>query len=314
MIWKHYPDIDPKSRLYGGEDQLIGKSIVFTVKRDGSNISFWYDEKNADSWENYLEKIGVKKEVLSLLDSNVHISSHNQENLDNPKVYEHIVNTNDYNNILKLIYSLKGKDYIFYFELMQPGKTPTQIEEPIKEPELIMLDILDTKANKFLDYTALQTYHFDYNIPVVSLLETVLPKSKEELNSHIEELMNWCKSAKREGVVGKIYYNPNGPQIFFKEKITIPKPKKEHKKEENTFPEMDEHTKERAIEHTIDEITKIAESKGKTVEEIWEDKKITMPILAKHIRLEAREHDFKEPNAYSLYLKVTPEKLKNKQQ
>ena len=192
---------------------------------------------------------------------------------------------------------------------MQPGKTPTQIEEPIKEPELIMLDILDTNTNEFLDYGSLQSYHFNYKIPIVSLLETVLPKSKEELNKHIEELLDWCKSAKREGVVGKIYYNPNGKQIFFKEKIIIPKPKKEHKKEENTFPEMDEHTKERAIEHTIDEITKIAESKGMTVEEVWKDKAITMPILAKHIRLEAREHDFKEPNAYNLYLKTAQEKF-----
>ncbi len=312
MIWKHYPDIDPKSRLYGGEEQLIGKSIDFTVKRDGSNISFWYDEENSDSYEDYLEKIGVKKEVLSLIDSNIHISSHNQETLDNPKVYEYIVNTNDYNNILKLIYSLKDKDYIFYFELMQPGKTPTQIEEPIKEPELIMLDILDTDKNKFLDYSILQKYHFDYDISIVPVIETALPTTKEQLNRHIEELMAWCKSAKREGVVGKIYYNPDGPQIFFKEKITIPKPKKEHKKEENTFPEMDEHTKERAIEHTIDEITKIAESKGMTVEEVWKDKAITMPILAKHIRLEAREHDFKETNAYNLYLSTAPEKITNK--
>jgi hypothetical protein len=312
MIWKHYPDIDPISRLYGGKYQLIGRSIDFTVKRDGSNISFWYDEKNSDSYEDYLEKIGVKKEVLSLLDSNIHISSHNQETLDNPKVYEHIVDTNDYNNIVKMIYNLKDKDYIFYFELMQPGKTPTQVEEPVKKSELIMLDVLDTKTDKFLEYDVLLQYHSIYYISIASLLETLFPTSKEELDRHIEELMDWCKSARREGVVGKIYYNPGGPQIFFKEKITIPKPKKEHKHEENTLPEMDEHTKQRAIEHTIDEITKIAKSNGKTVEEIWKDRKITMPILAKHIRLEAREHDFKEPNAYNLYLSIAPEKINNK--
>ena len=301
MIWQHYPDIESTRRLKYSGDELIKKEIYFTEKRDGSNISFWFN--NDDNWISFLKSIGVMDEVIQKLDKYIHISSHNQENLLSPKVYENIVNTESYNGIAKYIHDMQESktNLIVYAELMQKGKTPTQVEPIVETPELFLFDILDVNKQEFLPFEKLQEISGKYNINMVRLVEKFKPTSKEELKNKVEQLMDWCKEEKREGVVGKVY---TSPQVFFKEKIIVPKPPKEHKEKKERLPEMDEHTKKRAVEHTIDELLKICEEKNLTLKQAWEDRKLTMPILVKHIRLEAREHGFEEPNAYRVYLNV----------
>jgi len=43
-IWKKYPDLEPVKRLRNEGRELLGKVVLFTVKRDGENTSIWFDE------------------------------------------------------------------------------------------------------------------------------------------------------------------------------------------------------------------------------------------------------------------------------
>jgi hypothetical protein len=58
----------------------------------------------------------------------------------------------------------------------------------------------------------------------------------------------------------------------------------------------------RALQHAWDEIN----------DEIkWKDRSIAMPIIAKHISTEAREHNYNPPhNFYQYYLNTPLEKIK----
>jgi hypothetical protein len=308
MIWNHYPDIESIRRLRYGGNELIFRKIYITEKRDGSNISLWYDNDEDKSWDTFLNMLDLGDDK-DIVDRNIHISSHNLINIGDGHMVKSLVKTTSYKGIVKYLKKshMLGKDMIAFGELMQVGKTPTQIEPPIETPEWILFDILDTASGKFIPFEELEKISLEYNIKLVNLIETFRPMNMDELNEKIRSLMEWCKKSHKEGIVGKTYFS--NPQTMFKEKIMINIPKKEKKITMPLLPSMDDHTKLRALQHAYDEVSKIAEEKGIEPKEAWNDRKITMPIIAKYIRLEANEHGFAEPNAYYLYLNTPIEKI-----
>ena len=113
----------------------------------------------------------------------------------------------------------------------------------------------------------------------------------------------------------KVY--KNGQLIGFKEKIDLPDLSKEAREtaEKTIFPPMPEDRILRALQHSWDEIdSRIGElttSSDATVEAMWKNKAITMPIIAKHISTEAREHSFNPPrNLFEIYLNTPIEKIR----
>jgi hypothetical protein len=123
----------------------------------------------------------------------------------------------------------------------------------------------------------------------------------EELLQKIEASLKWCRRHRREGIVGKDYTN----QVFFKEKINLPKLPKMRvpQKEQIQYPPMPEDRILRALQHAFDEVG----------EQNRADKSKAMPAVAKHMAAEGREHNFATPrNIYEIYLNTSVEKIKAK--
>jgi len=141
-------------------------------------------------------------------------------------------------------------------------------------------------------------YH--YKIPVVPIVDEFVPETMIEIDEKIEAVKKWCKRHRREGVVGKDYHN----QTFFKEKIDLPKrPKiKRPGDARPQYPPMPEERVLRALQHALDEVG----------EENWKDKRVAMPVVARHIAAEAEEHNYSRPNNfYSYYVNYSIETLRN---
>lgn len=306
IIWSHYPDIDPIRRLKYSGDELIGKSIIFEEKRDGSNVSLWFDD--SDIWKQQISNY-IDPEINKDIVNNIHISSHNNENADK-NLISNIIKTSSYKNACKFLLNKKSnKNIIMFGELLCRGKSPTKIEEIRKEPEWILFDIFDTKKKVWYDYSGLEKISKENNIILINKIKEFTPKDKNELNSEITKLLDWCKINHREGIVGKVY-NPIDHQVFFKEKIEIKIERKNKKIDKPKLPPMPREKIIRALQHAFDELVKISERNKTSPDELWKDRSIVMPLVAKHLRLEGEEHGFEVPNPYIIYLNVPLEEIK----
>ena len=120
----------------------------------------------------------------------------------------------------------------------------------------------------------------------------------DEIYEKRDELYKWCKRHRREGVVGKTYYTK--PQIFFKEKIDLPKIRKPIKLKPNEIqrPKMPDEKIKSAIKQAKYEIEKNGGD--------FKNPKDSMPIIAKYISTEAKEHHYAIPvkmfSFYQFYL------------
>ena len=284
MEWKKkYPDLEPIRRLRNEGRELLGKFIYLTEKRDGSNISIWLDEND-----------------------NIRISSRNMINADESLV-NILKSIKEYEKAVLLIKEQKehfNEDFVVFGELINKGTSPARFERH-KHPKYILFDIWDNKAGRFVGYNKLYQLAYQYRLPVVKVIELIVPVSLDELESKIQQALNWCKRHRREGVVGKCYQN----QVFFKEKLDVPKlPKVKKKNQTPQYPPLPEEKVLRALQHTYDELAKQYEN----VDEIWNDKKIVMPVFAKYVSIECREHLYSMPrkSLYKFYIETPIEKVR----
>jgi hypothetical protein len=272
--WCHYLDLEPIRRLRNEGRELLGKTLTLTEKRDGSNISVWLDETEKP-----------------------HISSHNLCQADESLVAD-FKRTKEYTKAIDAIHGEKGfhKEYVLYGELVKEIG-PTKIEPRHKGVCWILFDAWDIAEKRYISYTQLYQLAYHYKIPVVKVVDFFVPCSMEELNAKIASMMKWCKRHRREGIVGKDYEN----QVFFKEKIDLPKLPKIPRDPQVQLPPMTQEKIIRALQHAFDEVT----------EANWKDTKIAMPIVAKHFEIEAKEHNFNTPrNMYQLWVNTPIEQIK----
>lgn len=275
--WVKYYELEPIKRLKNEGRELLGNTILLTEKRDGENVSIWLDDNNE-----------------------VRISSHNliEASAD---IVNRLKSTPEYHRAVSLLreeHELYDGDYILYGELLKLI-SPTHIEPKRKYIHWVLFDIYDCKANRYLHYNHLYQKAYHYKIPTVRVILAVKPYSMDELYSAVNLALSWCKKHKREGIVGKDYTN----QIFFKEKIDIPEvPIILSAKKTVEYPPMPEERILRALQHAFDVVG----------EHDWMDKSKAMPIIAKYLALEAREHNYAVPNnMYKIYLDTPIEKLKS---
>ena len=161
-----------------------------------------------------------------------------------------------------------------------------------------MFDIWDNKNKRYLPYNRVYQLGCHFKIPVVEIVDEHQPMSMTELTDKIDEMKKWCKRHRREGVVGKVHNSKEGIQIFFKEKIDLPKRKKLDRENQNQshYPPMPEEKILRALLHAFNEVG----------EEDWRKVKIAMPVVARHISTEAREHNYNTPKDMFNYYNNTP--------
>lgn len=269
-------------RLRNEGRELLGKEIVVTEKRDGENVSVWLDENN-----------------------NIRVSSHNQIDAAQD-ITDRMKKTPEWAKITEALkYERENfkKDYIVFGELLKLT-SPTRIERRRKHVHWVIFDIRDLSENRYLDYNFVYQRAYQWRIPVVRAMGVEVAKELEELAAIKEKWLKWCKRHSREGFVGKCYHE----QIFFKEKIDLPKLKRIPHPDLHgiILPPMPEERILRALQHAFDEL-------GQD-EEKWKDKIIAMPVIARHISTEAAEHDFAPPhNFYGYYINTPIEKIKAKE-
>ena len=285
--WKKYPDLEPIRRFIYKGRELLGEIVLLTEKRDGENVSIWLDDEG-----------------------NPHISSRRMKEAS-IDIQQRMKKTPEWKKVLEMLRAERefGKDVIVYGELLK-HISPTRIEPKRKHIHWIMFDIYDPFSGRFLPYEYVFQRGYQFKIPVVRVFDRFVPETMDELMKHVKDVLKQCKRRRREGIVGKVYNTT--PQVFFKEKIDLPelpKIKKDPNKVRPQYPPMPEEKILRALAHAYDEIaSKYGEDKA---DEIWMDRKITMPIIAKHISAEAREHRFKPPkNYYWWYVNTPLEKIK----
>jgi len=198
----------------------------------------------------------------------------------------------EYPKIVELLNDEYQGNIIVYGEMLY-RVGPTRIEPKRKNLHWVLFDIYDVDAERYMPYNWVYQLAYHYKIPMVRIVDDFIPQSDGELFAKIEEAKTWCKRHRREGVVGKDYSN----QVFFKEKIDLPKrPKLKQSQTKPQYPPMPEEKIMRALQHAFDDVG----------EENWKDVKIAMPIVARHISTEAREHFYESPkNMYRYYVETS---------
>ena len=272
-MWNKYTNLERHNQLRNEGRELLGEHIIYTVKRDGENVSLWLNDE---------------KETV--------ISSHRQETADS-NIQSRMKATPEYDKVVELLNDVYNCDVVVYGELLKTV-SPTRIEPRRKHTHWILFDVWDCVNERYLPYNLVYQLAYHYKIPVVEIVDEHQPMSMTELTDKIDEVKKWCKRHRREGVVGKVHNSKDGIQIFFKEKIDLPKRKKLDRENQNQsqYPPMPEEKILRALLHAFNEVG----------EEDWRKVKIAMPVVARHISTEAREHNYNTPKDMFNYYNNTP--------
>lgn len=266
--WMRYPHFGRIMQLKDNGRELIGEMIFWTVKRDGSNITISYDDNH-----------------------NVRISSHNIEYAQ-ADLTALTLATKQYKKALAMLDD--EPTHLFYYELIPIGSTPTRIEPSHKIPQLILLDIHD--GQRWLSYNYCHQVAYHHKIPIVPLIDAMVYNSLNDLFDHRDEMMKWCKRHRREGVVGKAYYS--NPQYFVKEKIDLPKLQKIEREPVDGRPELPPMPLDKlmnAIEQAEYDVTHNGGN--------FTQPKDAMPVVARYVSTQAREHFYSPPRDIFMYYK-----------
>ncbi len=251
----------------------MGEHIVYTVKRDGENVALWLDEE--------------KK---------VRISSRRQVDADG-NIQSRMKATPEYKKVCDLLNDEYSGNIVVYGELLK-AVSPTRVEPRRKHIHWIIFDVWDCKSERYMPYNWVHQLAYHYKIPIVPIVDEHQPMTMDEVETKTEELKKWSRRHHREGVIGKVHNSKDGEQIFFKVKIDLPKRKKLDRQNQNQshYPPMPEEKIIRALQHAYAEVG----------EEEWKNVKVAMPVVARHISTEAREHNYNIPKNMFNYYVNTP--------
>lgn len=278
MSWKKYRDLEPYKRLRYEGRELLGKIITLTEKRDGENVSVWLDENDEP-----------------------HISSRKQKEAESD-IQSRMKATPEWTRIIELLRNERkfNNDFIAYGELLK-GVSPTRIEPRRKHIHWILFDMWNCVLERYEAYDYVYQRGYQFKIPVVRTIGEFSPATLEDIQLETDKTLKWCRRHRREGFVGKVYYEDE--QHMFKEKIDLPKRQKVKRgdRARPKYPPMPEERILRALQHALDEVG----------EENWKDKSIAMPVVARHIATEAEEHNYNRPNNfYSYYINYSIDTLR----
>lgn len=270
-----YPHIGRHGQLLNRGRELLGKHIYWTEKRDGQNIRIYYNEEVDEVW------VGSR-------------------NNDRAKFYQQVEQAPEWPALKQL--AQEHHNWVIFCEHMMKGHGPTRIEEPRDHNYIVLIDIFRVSPtdSRFLPYNFIHQMACHLGVPIVSLLDIRSYATLADLKKDVDEFLDWAKEEKREGVVGKVY--DEYYQIFFKEKIDLPKPKKECVPQQMpNYPPLPPEK----VDKCLDRARVECERNG---EDIYQPKYF-MPRFAAHVKTEQREHFYSAPGAklfqyYQDYLDV----------
>lgn len=252
--------VEKEDQLMPNPHILLGNDIYWTLKHDGSNTGFYFDEDhNVKIRSRNMPEAEFKDKVLGLgvADAIIEMMNHLYENY--------------------------GSDVVVFGELMQKGKSPTGLKT-FESDDFVVFDIYSHSSESFVNFNQLCLLCGPFNIPVVELIGKCNVPSMEELYSFRDEMLKETEG--EEGVVGKIYTKPkpflNYNYLFVKEKHFIQKPRKEKRTEGVCEqPQLDEGEIMKCIAKVFDESNL----------EDFKNTAITMPKIAKEISIECKQQN-----------------------
>jgi hypothetical protein len=253
-----YPEMETIIHQYPNPEILLGREIVWQEKRDGSNAGIWLPRTN-----------------LRIRSRNMDIASND--------MHRAFIRTGLVRNTKELINDMikqwRHKDVVLFGELLQKGKSPTRLETH-DDDEFVMFDIW--ADGKFLSYTQVHQYCYQYKIPFIEIYGTSRHTTMESLFQFKDQMLEVAKSKGREGVVGKIYEGDK--TTFFKEKLDLPKIEKLPRRIDDGKPKLPE-LPESEILGSLEKVrVDIGDKKFKKTEE-------AMPVFAKYVKIECEKHN-----------------------
>ena len=211
-----YPEIPAIANLYPGPQALLGRRIHWTEKRDGSNLR------------------------IALVDDAVRVASRHQDEASEqflqyylstpqaPRVEEllrwHSGNANSPAGDFNIQPVVFGE--LLIGETTRGGITVRGHKSPARfewydRNELVIFDIWDGRAARFLPYSALYQYCYHFALPVVECWGLSQHSTLEDLYHWRDEMLDMAREWGREGGGLKAFDGPR--HSYAKEKLDSPK-------------------------------------------------------------------------------------------
>lgn len=267
-----YPSLTTISRIYPQPEILLGKSVLWERKYDGSNIRLYVDK-----------------------DDNLLCGSRNSE-IASEDTYTSLFRTGCIDSIRELLLDEKyggRNESILFAELLSKGRSPTQIEMHDKD-DMIIFDMYGSDG-RWKSYVRLYQKCHQFKLPITETLGSSYHTTMQSLYRYRDEMLNACKVRNIEGVVGKTHsLLETKIPLWFKEKIdlfSVGKKDPLEKREKNVLPLLPNSEIMGAIEKVYADIG-------------WErfrDIRIAMPLCAQYINEESKKHfceRVKNPHKY----------------
>lgn len=278
---RKYPHFNRIENLKPNPHIMLGHDIYWTLKVDGSNTGFYFGE-----------------------DGEIKIRS---RNMDVAMFFEKVLDLEVSKRIMDMMrfyLEMYGVHYVVFGELLSRGRSPTGLKVFDKD-DLIIFDIYDIEAGKWVHFDKMCLMCGPFGIPVVPLMGKCNVNTLEELYSYRDEMLDATKG--EEGVVAKIYKNPHETirdnYLFVKEKHFIQNVKKVRSKDGKIkLPQLEEGEVRKCLFKVMDEIGMVQ----------FKDPKLAMPKIANEVNLECKQQNCSNKiNLFHLYRTVLEEFLKN---
>ena len=266
-----YPSLEYSRQLYPNERIILGKFLMWTEKRDGSNIRCYLDENDDIQFGSR----NMRRASFDLIQS--------------------IKNTEYIGGLSECLIEEKekwNKNLIIFFELLQKGKSPTHIE--FHEIDDISIFDVYTLEDGWLNYNRIHQICKKYDFPIVEIWGQSSHSEIKTFKKFEGSMLRLATRKQREGVVGKYYHGFES--IFFKNRIDVP-----------NLLEVKTHFDANRVQLPLLPIPEIRGAIHKAYidlgKEKFLDKKISMPIVARYVSDESKKHICKNPkNIYQYYL------------
>lgn len=272
MIEIKYPHLERLSALYPNPHILLGHDIEWTVKEDGSNIGCYLDEND----ELQLRSRNMPKASEQFYTYFDLIGYRDQ-------IEEMLFAARDYND-----------EFVVFGELLTKGKSPTRIETH-ENHDYRIFDIWSQKDGNFMSYNRVHQEAYHAHVPIVEMLLSSKSADIEHLYEIRDSLLEQTKERGKEGVVGKAFgtFNRLNPDkyVFFKEKNDLPQ----------KIPRIAQDGKPQLPDLVDGDIYGAIEKARTDLGELFFDVKSAMPVVARYIAQEAKDHNCQPPKDFFRY-------------
>lgn len=279
MKWEKYSRIPNLEMMKPTPRILLGRRLLWTEKKDGSNIAIWLREVDLKKGKPPPESYFIDGKTY-----HIQISSRNLIEASSDLLNQ-VRSSEDYSKIIELL--KENLQFIVYVESCRKGRSVTGTEFYDRN-YLFLFDIFDRKSKKFLNYIAVHQHAYHHKIPVVKLYAETRHTSIKDLMKFVNHVLLYCKEMELEGMVIKLR-KPYIKNIGFtqaKVKIDIPEPKRRKiAKGEVIYPPIPENEILGAIDKAWQELgTKK-----------FKDIRLAMPLIAKLVKDECKKHLYSSP-------------------